>query len=188
MKKTGMMIMMGIVLMAMGSAFGEVTMRPSRAEEAALVGANYSMELSFVDLTAATADIAQTNTFTVTGPCVISWQGAILESDLDDQLGTATTNDVSWTLKLGSTTLVNAAKVSVDQTTTTRRWYPGSLSSGSVTIAATNTATAVTLTASTYAVIASGATTTVTSILTPSGGSALSDMKAGKIKAYFRRW
>jgi len=188
MKKTGMMIMMAVALMAIGSAFGEASLRPSRAEEAAMIGANYSMELSFTDLTAATADIAQTNTFTVTGPCVISWQGALLESDLDDQLGDSTTNDVSWTLKLGSVTLVNAAKVSVDQTTTTRRWYPGSMSSGSVTIAATNVATAVTLTASNYAVITNGGTTTVTSILTPSGGSALNAMKAGKIKAFFRRW
>jgi hypothetical protein len=152
-----------------------------------MTGANYEMELNFTDLTPTTADIAQTNTFTVYGPAGLRWEGAVLETDFNDNLGDATTNNVSWTLLLGSTTLVNAAKVSTDQDTATRVWMPGTWVSGSVTIAATNTATAVTFTPSNYATCTNGATITVTSILAPSGGSPLASMKAGRIRCYFKK-
>lgn len=178
-------LMVGI--MAAGYIMAAPQLKPVSAQEAAMTGANYVLDINYSDLTPETADIAQTNSFTVTGPAGLRWEGAVLETVLDDNLGTATTNDVSWTLSLGSTTLVNAAKVSVDQTTTTRIWMPGTYSSGSVTIAATNVATAVTFTASNYAICAVGGTITVTSILTPSGGSPLASMKRGKIKAYFKK-
>lgn len=186
MKKTGMIMMMAVFGMAL-CVVAEPKLQPVSAQEAAMTGANYVMEINYTDLTPTTADIAQTNTFTVTGPAGLRWEGAVLETVLDDNLGTATTNDVSWTLTLGSTTLVNAAKVSVDQTTTTRIWMPGTYSSGSVTIAATNVATAVTFTASNYAIAATDGTITVTSTLTPSGGSPLASMKRGKLKAYFKK-
>ena len=186
MKKTGIIGM--IIVAAAMCAMAEVRLAPVPANQAAMVGANYQMELNFTDLTPTTADIAQTNTFTVYGPCAIRWVGAALETDLDDQLGEATTNDVSWTLIFGSTTLVNGVKVSTDQTTTTRRWAPTGWVTGAVTIAATNQSTAVTLTASGVTTVASGSTLTITSILTPSGGSPLASMKAGRIRAYFSRW
>jgi len=186
MKKLTMIMMVAVFGMAL-CAVAEPRLQPVSAIEAAMTGANYVMEITAADLTPTTADIAQTNTFTVSGPAGLMWVGARLESVFDDQLGTATTNDVSWTLSLGSTTLINAAKVSVDQTTTTSVWMPGTWVSGSVTIAATNTATAVTFTASNYATAASGADITVTSVLAPSGGSPLASMKTGKLKAYFRK-
>jgi hypothetical protein len=184
MKKT--MVMMVMTVMAL-VAVAEPRLAAVSANQAAMTGANYEMELNFTDLTPTTADIAQTNTFTVYGPAGLRWEGAVLETDFNDNLGDATTNDVSWTLLLGSTTLVNAAKVSTDQTTTTRVWMPGTYSSGSVTIAATNVATAVTFTASNYAIAASGGTITVTSILAPSGGSPLASMKAGRLRCYFKK-
>jgi hypothetical protein len=186
MKKLTMIMMVAVFGMAI-CAVAEPKLQPVSAIEAAMTGANYVLEITAADLTPTTADIAQTNIFTVTGPAGLRWEGAVLETVLDDDLGTATTNDVSWTLVLGSTTLVNAAKVSVDQTTTTRIWMPGTYSSGSVTIAATNQATAVTFTASNYAIAAVGGTITVTSTLTPSGGSPLASMKRGKLKAYFKK-
>jgi hypothetical protein len=184
-KKIGIIGMM-VSAMAL-CAVAEPRLQPVSAIEAAMTGANYVLEITAADLTPTTADIAQTNTFTVAGPAGLMWVGARLESVFDDQLGTATTNDVSWTLSLGSTALISAAKVSVDQTTTTSVWMPGTWVSGSVTIAATNTATAVTFTASNYATAASDGTITVTSVLTPSGGSPLASMKTGKLKAYFRK-
>ena len=200
MKKTGIIGM--IMLAAAMCAMAEVRLAPVPANQAAMVGANYQMELNFTDLTPTTADIAQTNTFTVYGPCAIRWVGAALETDLDDQLGDATTNNVSWTLIFGSTTLVNGVKVSTDQTTTTRRWAPTSWVTGAVAplygsatngvdgmvTVVTNLSTAVTLTASGVTTVASGSTLTITSILTPSGGSPLASMKAGRIRAYFSRW
>jgi hypothetical protein len=199
MKKTIGIIGMMVFGMAL-CAVAEPRLQPVSAIEAAMTGANYVMEITAADLTPTTADIAQTNTFTVSGPAGLSWMGARMESVFDDQLGTATTNDVSWTLSLGATTLINAAKVSVDQTTTTMVWFPGTLVAtvaplyGSATngvdamvTVVTNLSTAVTFASAQYATAASGGTITVTSVLTPSGGSPLASMKTGKLKAYFRK-
>ncbi len=199
MKKIVLMMMVAVFGMAL-CAVAEPKLRAVSANEAAMTGANYVMEISYTDLTPTTADIAQTNTFTVSGPAGLSFQGARIESVFDDQLGTATTNDVSWTLTMGSTTLINAAKVSVDQTTTTSVWFPGTMvatvaplygtitnSVGDSYIAVTNLSTAVTFASPQYATAASDGTITVTSVLAPSGGSPLASMKTGKIKAYFRK-
>jgi hypothetical protein len=192
-------VMMGMAVMAM-VAVAEPRLAAVSANQAAMTGANYEMVLDFTDLTPTTADVAQTNTFTVSGPAGLRWEGAVLETDFNDNLGDATTNDVSWTLSLGSTVLVNAAKVSTDQTTTTRVWMPGTLVGtvaplyGSATngvdsmvVVVTNLSTAVTFSSAQYATAASGGTITVTSILTPSGGSPLASMKAGRIRCYFKK-
>jgi hydroxymethylglutaryl-CoA reductase len=65
----------------------------------------------------------------------------------------------------------------------------GSATNGvdSMVVVVTNLSTAVTFSSAQYATAASGGTITVTSILTPSGGSPLASMKAGRIRCYFKK-
>jgi hypothetical protein len=198
MKKIAMLI--GIMMA--GAVMAEVKLAPLPAQQAAMLPGNQQLEFTFADLTVGTADIAQTNTFTLTGPVGLRFEGAKLEATFDDGLGTATTNNVTFTLKIDALTVVSAKQVASDQTTTDAVWIPGSFVTGTVAplygtitnsvgdsyVAVTNLSTAVTLAASQYAVAAGGSTITVTTIFTPSGGSALNVMKKGKIKAYFTKW
>ena len=179
-------LMVGI-LMA-GAIMAEMKLQPLPAIQAAMVTGSQVLEIAPADFTPTTADIAQTNTFTITGPAGLRFEGAKLEQAFDDGLGTATTNNITFTLKIDALTVVNAKQIASDQTHTDAVWIPGTFSSGSVTVAATNEATAVTFTASNYAVAAGGSTITVTTIVTPTGGSALNALKTGKIKAYFSKW
>lgn len=191
-----------IGIMMAGAVMAEVKLAPVPANQAAMLPGSHQLEFNFGDLTVGTAGIAQTNTFTVTGPAGLRFEGAKLEAAFDDGLGAATTNNVTFTLKIDALTVVSAKQIASDQTHTDAVWIPGSYMTGTVAplygtitngvgdsyIAVTNLSTAVTLAASQYAVAASGGTITVTAIFTPTGGSALSAMKAGKVKAYFTKW
>ena len=171
-----------------GAIMAEMRVQPLPANQAAMVAGSQVLEILPVDFTPTTAGIAQTNTFTITGPAGLRFEGAKLEQAFDDGLGDTKTNNITFTLLIDALTVVSAKQIAADQTHTDAVWIPGSFVSGSVTIAATNTATAVTLTASNYAVAAGGGTITVTTIVAPTGGSALSALKTGKIKAYFSKW
>lgn len=185
-----------------GAVMAEMRVQPMPAIEAAMLVGSQVLEIVPADFTPTTAGIAQTNTFTITGPAGLRFEGAKLITAFDDGLGDTKTNSVTFTLKIDALTVVSAKQIAADQTHTDAVWIPGSFVSATVAplygsatngvdamvTVVTNLSTTVTMAASNYAVAASGGTITITSIVTPTGGSALSALKTGKIRAYFSKW
>jgi hypothetical protein len=163
-----MMVLIGIVVMAQAAP----KLVPLGVEEMGYYGATDALTLEARDLTESVANVAQTNTVTLYGPC--SWQfvGYKLDAPFDTTLVTNVMT-CALTVSLDSTALVNGLQVATDQWRAYKNYVP-------IIITGTNV----------YAgTVTNGATATLTCIVgAPGAAHTLNKTDSGRARAFFRIW
>jgi hypothetical protein len=178
------LFVMTAALLAVGMALAAPAIRPLTMQEMARYGATDALTVRAGDLTEATDAAAQTNTFTLSGPCSYEYIGFSVDAPFDSTL---TTNTLSSTLTVtvGSDTLINAVQIASD----TWRPYKNSWASApTVTTIGPDTNLLVSTVSAPYkGVVTNGATATVTLIVTgPDASTSLEDVDTGQARVFLR--
>jgi hypothetical protein len=163
-------------------------LRPLSMQEMARYGATDQLLLRASDLTDATDNRAQTNTVTLTGPCSYEYIGFLVDQAFDSSLTTNTLSS-TFTMTIGSDTLINALQIANDT------WRPYKSSWHSAPTVATTTSgpntnklvSVSTVSAPYKGVVTNGATATITTIVTgPDASTSLSKVDSGQLRVFLR--
>lgn len=161
--------LMGIVGVAWA---GDPWLKPLAVQEQGYRGATHCVEITPAELTEDTANVAQTNTITLTGPMAWAFAGFEVSQPFDSTLVT-NAHSIATTVTLGSVTLVDAVETAADAWRPYKAIFP-----------VENTLTNV------YAgVITNGATETLTLITGAPGASCyLSKVNSGQERLFLKIW
>lgn len=181
-------IIMALAVLAGAAWAGGPVLRPLSIQEMARYGATDTLLLRAEDLTEDTDNVAQTNTVTLTGPCAYELIGYTVDKAFDSSI---TTNALSstFTMKIGSDTLINALQIANDT------WRPYKSSWHSAPTVATTTSgpntnklvSVSTVSAPYKGVVTNGATATITTIVTgPDASTSLSEVDSGQLRVFLR--
>lgn len=189
-------IIMALAVLAGAAWAGGPVLRPLSIQEMARYGATDTLLLRAEDLTEDTDNVAQTNTVTLTGPCAYELIGYTVDKAFDSSI---TTNALSstFTMKIGSDTLINALQIASDTTRPYKaNWHsaPTVATTTATTTTGTNVATMVSASVSTSTlsapymnVITNGGTATITTIVTgPDASTSLSEVDSGQLRVFLR--
>jgi hypothetical protein len=163
-------------------------LRPLSMQEMARYGATDQLLLRASDLTDATDNRAQTNTVTLTGPCSYEYIGFLVDQAFDSSLTTNTLSS-TFTMTIGSDTLINALQIANDT------WRPYKSSWHSAPTVATTTSgpntnklvSVSTVSAPYKGVVTNGATATITTIVTgPDASTSLAEVDSGQLRVFLR--
>ena len=213
MKRT-MWLMAALALVAFGAQ--AVGLEQLSWQEQARYGATHAVELEASDFSATTtANAAQTNAVTLTGPLAWEYRGFSLDVPFNDNktYGTngcaTTTNSIAVTVTLDSLTIVNGLQVAGDQTRAYKAWLPTALTltatptlttrvltnvvydagatTGNVTVATGAASVANTGTWAYSGNVTNGATATLTWVTgAPGAASSLGNLTRGKARVFLR--
>lgn len=178
------LFVMTAAMLAVGMASAAPAIRPLTMQEMARYGATDALTVGAGDLTVTTDNAAQTNTFTLSGPCSWEYIGFSVDAPFDSTL---TTNALSSTLTLtaGSDTLISELQIASD----TWRPYKTSWASAPTvtTIGPATNQLVSTLSAPYKGVITNGGTLTVTMVISgPEASTSLSEIDTGQARVFLR--
>ncbi len=199
-------VMILAAMAACGAALAaDPAVRALSVQEMAYRGATHAIELNSGHFTVSADDGTQTNTFTVSGPCVWEYVGMEVSEPFD---ASSVTNSqtLSLTFLAGSDTLANGIEAALDAT----RPYKFSRASPAATTTVTPTTTVITnvvgdvtnlytvaVAANTAAttlstpytgIVTNGGSVTFTIIADPSAEVALNKVDAGRAAFFLRLW
>lgn len=181
MKRYGMMV---LAVMAVAMAWAEMSIRPLTFQETAKYGATDAIVIRASDLDVSTANVAQTNTFTLTGPVAWEFTGFLLDSPFDtSQVTNAMTCALS--VSVGSDTVLNAIQIANDAWKPYKAYWP-TVPTVTTSGWATNQMTS-TVTAPYKGIVTNGATATITVVVgAPGAAHTLNKTDSGQARAFFR--
>ena len=179
-------------LAAFTALAADPAVRALAVQEMAYRGATHAIELNSGHFTVSTDDATQTNTFTVSGPCVWEYVGMEVSEPFD---ASSVTNSqtLSLTFLAGSDTLANGVEAALDAT----RPYKFSRASPTATTTVitnvvgdvTNLYTVATTLSTPYTgIVTNGGSVTFTIIADPSAEVALNKVDAGRAAFFLRLW
>lgn len=197
-------IVMLVMLAVAGGALAAAAIRPLTMQEMARYGATDALVFGASDFTESTDNTAQTNTFTLSGPCVYEYVAVQVDVPFDS---TFTTNTLSSTLTFnaGSTALISdlqiandatrpykfsrytpTATTTVTPTTTVITNVVGDVTNLYTVAVAANTATTALVTPY-IGIVTNGGTATLTTIITgPDASTSLEDVDIGALRIFLR--
>lgn len=186
-----------MTLFAALAAFTDLAADPAirqlAVQEMAYRGATHAIELNSGHFTVSADDGTQTNTFTVSGPCVWEYVGMEVSEPFDASTVT-NSQTLSLTFLAGSDTLANGVEAALDAT----RPYKFSRASPTATTTVitnvvgdvTNLYTVAVAALSTpyTGIVTNGGSVTFTIIADPSAEVALNKVDAGRAAFFLRLW
>ncbi len=185
MQKLQKMMMVAALFGITGVALADgPVMRALSMQEMARYGATDTLLLRASDLTEDDDNGAQTNTVTLTGPCSYEYVGFLVDQAFDSSLTTNTLSS-TFTMSIGSDTLINALQIANDT------WRPYKSSWHSAPTVATSgpdtNALVSTVSAPYKGVVTNGATATITTIVTgPDAATSLAEVDSGQLRVFLR--
>lgn len=173
-KRTGgWLVMLVMVLVgAMQAMAADVWLKPLTVQEMGYRGATHVVDIGAPEMTVSDANVAQTNTVTLTGPMAWQFVGFELSAPFDSASVT-NAHSILYSATLGSQALVSAVQVAADTWKPYKSIFP-----------VENTLTNV------YAgVITNGASATLTAVIGAPGASCtLNRLSTGRARLFFRCW
>lgn len=179
MKRFLMMCMVAVAV----SALANPRLVPLTVQEMGRYGATDALVID-AELTESTANTAQTNTVTLTGPCSWEYRGYLLDKPFD---ASSVTNlmTCALTVSVGSQALVSAVQIASDQYRLYKAITPTAVT---ITNAAYTNYTGSATGAWPYSgTLTNGATATITTILgAPGSAHTLNKVDTGQARLFFR--
>lgn len=183
-------VMILAAMAACGAALAaDPAVRALAVQEMAYRGATHAIELNSGHFTVSADDATQTNTFTVSGPCVWEYVGMEVSEPFD---ASSVTNSqtLSLTFLAGSDTLANAVEAAADATRPYKfsRAYASTAAITNIVGNVTNVYTVALAPVPYTGIVTNGGSVTFTIIADPSAEVALNKVDAGRAAFFLRLW
>jgi len=190
MKKTMFITAALVASLAINAAFAaDPDVRPLAFQEMAYRGATHAITLEPVNFSEDTAGVSQTNTFTVSGPCVWEYVGMEVAAPFDASTLTNTLT-LGLTFLAGSDTLANGVESARDTARPYKfsRAYASTAAITNIVGDVTNVYTVALAPVPYTGIVTNGGSVVFTLIANPSAEVALNKVDAGKATFYLKLW